>query len=80
MDDTGVLANLATGIEDVIIQNKVRDWQNNYDAQNLMLNGIDDLVHDIKKAQDLSIPNDEVDDIIGKIMTIAKHYEVNSTP
>lgn len=77
MDDTGVLANLATGIEDVIIQNKVRDWQNNYDAQNRMFNGIDDLVHDIKKAQDLSIPNDELDDIIGKIMTIAKHYEAN---
>jgi hypothetical protein len=34
-------------------------------------------VHDIKKTQDLSIPNDELDDIIGKIMTIAKHYEAN---
>lgn len=71
-----VLVSLATGIDDIIIQHKVRDWHTNPDIKNQMHNAIDDLVHDLKKTHNLFIPWRDLDETINKIMNIAQYYEV----
>ena len=77
LDNPELLVTLATGIEDIITQNKVRDWQHNQDIQNQMLNAIDDLIHDLQKAHRVSIPWDDLDTVMTQIINIAKTYEVN---
>lgn len=77
VDNLELFTNLAIGIDDIITNNKVRDWHTNQDIQNRMLNEIDDLVHELKPKYELFIPWGELDEIIGKIINIAKHYEVN---
>lgn len=71
-----LLVSLATGIDDIIIQHKVRDWHTNQDIKNQMHIAIDDLVHDLKKTHNLFIPWKDLDEIVSKIMNIAEHYEV----
>ncbi len=75
VDNLELLTNLAIGIDDIITNNKVRDWHTNQDIENRILNEIDDLVHELKKTHNLFIPWAELDEIIGKIINIAKHYE-----
>ncbi|WP_414528818.1 type I restriction endonuclease subunit R [Nodularia chucula] len=77
VDNLELFTNLAIGIDDIIIKNTVRDWHTNQDIQNRMLNDIDDLVHELKPKYELFIPWGELDEIIGKIINIAKHYESN---
>jgi len=77
VDNLELFTNLAIGIDDIITNNKVRDWHNNQDIQNRMLNDIDDLVHQLKEKDELFIPWGELDEIIGKMINIAKHYEIN---
>ncbi len=77
VENLELLVNLAIGIDDIITSNKVRDWQTKQDIQNRMLNEIDDLVHKLKRKHELFIPWGELDEIIGKIINIAKHYEIN---
>lgn len=77
IDNLELLTNLAIGIDDIITNNKVRDWHTNQDIQNRMLNDIDDLVHSLKRKHELFIPWGQLDEIIGKIINIAKHYEIS---
>jgi len=77
IDDVELLATLAAGIDDIITSNKVRDWYTNQDIQNRMLDQIDDLVHSLKQTYQLFIPWGDLDEIIRKIVNIAKHYEIN---
>jgi type I restriction enzyme, R subunit len=77
IDNSEVLVLLSIGIEDIITKHKVRDWQHHKDIQNLMMNEIDDLVHDLKKTHNLFIPWGDLDELIAKILKIAENYEVN---
>ncbi len=77
IDQPEVLVTLAVGIEDIITQQKVRDWQHNQGIQNRILNSIDDLVHDLKKNHSLFIPWGDLDEMIKKIISIAQHHETN---
>ncbi|MBR8829211.1 MAG: type I restriction endonuclease subunit R [Gomphosphaeria aponina SAG 52.96 = DSM 107014] len=78
VDNQELLVNLATAIDDIIINNQIRDWHTNQDIQNDIRNGIDDLVVDeLKKTHNLCIPWQELDEMSGKIINIAKHYESN---
>jgi type I restriction enzyme, R subunit len=77
IDQPEVLVTLAVGIEDIITQQKVRDWQHNQDIQNRILNSIDDLLHHLSQAHNLSIHWADIDEIIAKIMNIAKNHETN---
>jgi type I restriction enzyme R subunit len=72
LPDEDTLAAVATRIEDAITQHKVRDWQHNTDAQNRMLNDIDDLFHELRKDTGIRIPYSDLDEVVGKIMNIAK--------
>ena len=76
IDPPELLITLATGIEDIITQNKVRDWQHNQDTQNRMLNAIDDLTHDLQNAHGVEMPWEDLDKVVTKIINIAKTYEV----
>jgi type I restriction enzyme, R subunit len=77
VDNSAVLVLLSIGIEDIITKHKVRDWQHHQDIQNRMLDEIDDLVHQLKKTHNLFIPWGDLDELIHKIVNIAKTYEVN---
>ncbi len=77
LNNPELLITLATGIEDIITQNKVRDWQHNQDIQNRMLNAIDDLTHDLQKAHEVKLLGEDLDTVMTKIINIAKTYEVN---
>ncbi|WP_373545290.1 hypothetical protein [Chamaesiphon sp.] len=68
---------LSIGIEDIITTHKIRDWQHNQDIQKLMMNAIDDIVHDLKKTHNLFILWRDLDELIAKILKIAENYEVN---
>ncbi len=72
-----ILVTIAVGIEDIITQLKVRDWQHNQDIQNRMLDAIDDLIHDLNTNQQLAIHWTDIDEIIAKIMNIARNHETN---
>jgi type I restriction enzyme, R subunit len=76
IQNSDLLVSLATGIDDIITQHKVRDWHTNPDIKNQMHNAIDDLVHDLKKTYNLFISLGDLDETIDKIMNIAQHYEV----
>jgi type I restriction enzyme, R subunit len=72
LGDDEALAELATSIEDIITCHKVRDWQHNSDVQNRMLNAIDDVFHNLKQDQGVFIPYADLDEVMGKIMNIAR--------
>jgi type I restriction enzyme, R subunit len=76
-NNSDVFVLLSIGIEDIITKHKIRDWQHNNDIQKLMMNEIDDLVHDLKKTHNLFIPWADLDELIAKILKIAENYEVN---
>jgi type I restriction enzyme, R subunit len=76
-NNSDVLVLLSIGIEDIITKHKIRDWQHHQDIQNLMINDIDDLVHNLKKTHNLFIPWSDLSELTTKIFTIAKTYEVN---
>ena len=50
----------------------MRDWQHNPEAQNRMHNDIDDLFFQLKKSTGVFIPYDVLDEVMNKIITIAK--------
>jgi type I site-specific restriction-modification system R (restriction) subunit len=76
-DQPEVLVTLAIGIEEIITRLKVRDWQHNQDIQNRMLDAIDDLIHHLNKDQPSPIHWTDIDEIIAKIMNIARNHETN---
>jgi type I restriction enzyme, R subunit len=71
-----IFAELAIGIDAIIIKNQVRDWQSNQDIKNSIVNEIDDLVHDLKTAHNLVISWDDVEESIEKIINIAKQNAI----
>jgi type I restriction enzyme, R subunit len=77
IDNSGVFILLSIGIEDIITKHKIRDWQHHQDIQNRMIDEIDDLVHDLKKTHNLFIPWSDLSELVPKIFSIAKTYEVN---
>jgi type I restriction enzyme, R subunit len=72
-----ILVTIAVGIEDIITRLKVRDWQHNQDIQNRMLDAIDDLIHNLNTNQQLAIHWTDIDEIIAKIMNIARNHETH---
>jgi type I restriction enzyme, R subunit len=71
------LVTLAVGIEEIITRLKVRDWQHNQDIQNRMLDAIDDLIHNLNTNQQFAIHWTDIDEIIAKIMNIARNHETH---
>jgi len=65
-------AEAATGIEDIIHNLKIVNWETNTDVQNQMRNAIDDYLLDLKDKHGLDISFDEVDVIMEQCLEIAK--------
>jgi type I restriction enzyme, R subunit len=70
LDD--VLAEIAVQLETLIEQNKIRDWVDNPDVLNHMRNSIEDYLYDIEKAQQVRFSNVELDEIIERVIDIAR--------
>jgi len=72
VDSPDTLVATALETDAIIVRHKVRDWQHNKDAQNRMLNDLDDLFHDLKGERGVPIPYALLDEVTDKIMNIAK--------
>jgi type I restriction enzyme, R subunit len=72
VEDADLLAEVALETEAIIKRHKVRDWQHNRDAQNRMQNEIDDLFHDLKSRTGMFVPYDVLDEVVTKLMNVAK--------
>jgi type I restriction enzyme R subunit len=72
VDTLDALVATALETDAIITRHKVRDWQHNRDAQNRMLNDLDDLFHDLKGERGVPIPYTVLDEVTAKIMNIAK--------
>ena len=69
--EEALLVQLALGIETVIDMHKIRDWFDDTDVQNRMLNDIDDLTHDLTRQHGVPLRWGDLKDPIEKIMNIA---------
>jgi type I restriction enzyme R subunit len=67
-----VLAEIAAQVEKLIEENKIRDWVDNPDVLNRMRNCIEDYLYDIEKAQQVRFSNVELDEIIERVIDIAR--------
>ncbi len=67
-----VLAEIAAQVETLIEQNKIRDWEDNPDVLNKMRNCIEDYLYDVEKAQQVRFSNVELDEIIERVIDIAR--------
>jgi len=66
-------AKVGIGIDDIIVQLKIVDWQYNPDIQNAMKNKMEDYLAD---HSELNLTYDEIDVIMEKVIEIAKRrYE-----
>ncbi len=72
VDSPDALVATALETDAIITRHKVRDWQNNRDAQNRMLNDLDDLFHELKQERGVPIPYTVLDEVTAKIMNVAK--------
>lgn len=69
-DKTGNLAaEIAIGIDDLILKNRVVDWHYKQDIQNRMINEIEDYLAD---HPELELDYDRIDMIIETVMNVAK--------
>jgi hypothetical protein len=69
-----IAADAATYIEDVIKRYKVRDWQNNIDVENAIMDDIDKYLYKLKQ-HGLSIEWQHVDELLTQLLKIAKSRE-----
>ena len=72
LEDPDALVEAALQTDAIIERHKVRDWQHNQDAQNRMLNDIDDLFHELGRAHGVALPYDVLDEVVGKVMNVAR--------
>ena len=75
---TDLLTQLALGFETIINMHKIRDWHDDTDVQNRMLNDIDDLTHDLTEQHGTKLGWGDLKDSIDKIMTIAKKKDAHA--
>jgi type I restriction enzyme R subunit len=67
-----VLAEIAARVEELIEQNKIRDWVDNPDVLNKMRNAIEDYLYSLEKGSQIRFSNIELDEIIERVIDIAR--------
>jgi type I restriction enzyme R subunit len=77
-DIPGIAAETALKAKRIIEERKIRDWTNNRDVENAMLNDLDDLMFSVKGRYDLPLSNEDIDEIHEGIMRVAKRRENQS--
>lgn len=75
-DLVGIAAETALKARKVIEERKIRDWTDNRDVVNAMINDLDDLMFAAKGRYDLPLTGDDIDEILEKIIQVAKRREI----
>ncbi len=71
-DSQRVAANLALKIDGEVQKYLKVDWVHDQNVMNKMANAVDDLLFDLKDAENINLETEEMDSIIQKILDIAK--------
>jgi type I restriction enzyme, R subunit len=74
-DIAAIAAETALKAKQIIEEKKIRDWTNNRDVENAMLNDLDDLMYAVKGRYDLPLTSDDLDEIHDGIIRVAKRRE-----
>jgi type I restriction enzyme R subunit len=67
-----VSADVAIKIDEIVLDKRIRDWVDNQDVKNKMLNEIEDYLFDVKARYGLELPLDAIDDIMAESMKVAE--------
>lgn len=74
-DIAGIAAETALKARKIIAEKKIRDWTNNRDVENAMINDLDDLLFAVKGRYDLPLTGADIDEILEGILRVAKRRE-----
>jgi type I restriction enzyme R subunit len=74
-DLAGIAAETALKARKIIEGKKIRDWIDNRDVENAMINDLDDLMFAVKGRYDLALSGDDIDEMLDGIMRVAKRRE-----
>ena len=74
-DIAGIAAETALKARRIIEEKKIRDWTNNRDVENAMLNDLDDLMFIVKGRYNLPLTADDIDEILEAIIRVTKRRE-----
>ncbi|NLF75676.1 MAG: type I restriction endonuclease subunit R [Chloroflexi bacterium] len=66
------LADVAIQVEEIIEQNKVRDWRSNPDVQNAIWLAVEDYLYDLSRERGLALDGPTFDLIIAQVIDIAR--------
>ena len=72
VDLVAVRAEASIGIDDIIQERRIVNWENNTDVQNRMRTAIEDFLFELKDAHGIDLSFDDIDDIMEKCLEIAK--------
>ncbi len=75
-DLAAIAAETALKARKTIEERKIRDWTDNRDVVNAMINDLDDLMFAAKGRYDLPLTGDDIDEILEKIIQVAKRREM----
>ncbi|WP_411280337.1 hypothetical protein [Gemmatimonas sp.] len=65
----------AVSIDEAIDELRVVNWTENTDVQNRMRTEVEDLLFELKKRYDLSLPIDEIDALMEESLRLAARHE-----
>jgi type I restriction enzyme R subunit len=74
-DLAAIAAETALKARKIVEERKIRDWTDNRDVVNAMMNDLDDLMFAAKGRYDLPLSGDDIDEMMEGIMRVAKRRE-----
>ncbi|MDB4777830.1 HsdR family type I site-specific deoxyribonuclease [bacterium] len=74
-DLTSISAETALKAKAILEEKKVRDWTENRDVENAMVNELDDLLFSVKGRHDLNLTHADIDEILEGIIRVAKRRD-----
>ena len=77
-DLAAIAAETALKARKIIDDKKIRDWTNNRDVENSMLNDLDDLMFSVKGRYDLPLSGADIDELLESIIRVTKRRETQS--
>lgn len=77
-DLAAIAAETALKARKIIDERRIRDWTNNRDVENAMLNDLDDLMFSVKGRYDLPLTGTDIDELLESIIRVTKRRETQS--
>ena len=75
-DLAAIAAETALKARKIIEEKKIRDWTDNRDVENAMINDLDDLLFSVKGRYELPLEGNDIDEILDGIIRVAKRREI----